>query len=72
LLQNILDIWNVSIVADGSNVLKIQDVADGTLPNNTTRPQSLLGSLSGFPGSEIQRFRGAPAILDADIPRTSA
>ena len=80
MLQNILDIWNVaresnvlkvSIVADGSNVLKIQDVADGTLTNNTTRQRSLLGSLSEFPGSEIQRFRGAPAILDAES-RTSA
>ena len=74
MLQNILDIWNVahesnvlkvSIVADGSNVLKIQIVADGTLPNNTTRPQSLLGSLSALRDSEIQRFRGAPVILDA-------
>ena len=64
MLQNILDIWNV---ADGTNVLKVSIVADGTLPNNTTRPQSLLGSLSGFPGSEIQRFRGAPVILDAGI-----
>jgi len=74
MLQNILDIWNVahesnvlkvSIVADGSNVLKIQIVADGTLPNNTTRPQSLLGSLSAFRDSEIQRIRAAPVILDA-------
>ena len=56
LLQNILDIWNV---------------ADGTLPNNTTRPQSLLGSLSALRDSEIQRFRGAPGILDA-VSLTSA
>ena len=68
MLQNILDI---SFVADGSNVPKIQIVAHGTLPYNTTRPQSLLGSLSAFPGSEIQRFRGAPAILDA-VSLTSA
>ena len=62
LLQNIC---NVSFVADESNVPKIQDVADGTLTNNTTRPQSLLGSLSALRDSEIQRFRGAPVILDA-------
>ena len=50
--SNVLDI---PIVADGSNVLKIQDVADGTLTNNTTRPQSLLGSLSAFPVWDILR-----------------
>ena len=80
MLQNILDIWNVadesnvlkvSIVADGSNVLDIPIVADGTLPRYSPRQRSTLGSLSGFPGSEIQRFRGAPGILDA-VSRTSA
>ena len=60
-----------SDVAHESNVLNIPFVAHGTLPNNTTRPQSLLGSLSGFPSSEIQRFRAAPVILDA-VSRTSA
>ena len=64
MLQNIC---NVSFVADESNVLDIPIVADGTLPNNTTRPQSLLGSLSALRDSEIQRIRGAPAILDAGI-----
>ena len=50
------------------NVLDIPIVAHGTLTNNTTRQQSLLASLSAFPGSEILRIRGAPAtpaILDA-------
>jgi len=55
------------------NILDISFVAHGTLTNNTTRQQSLLGSLSAFPGSEIQRFRAAPAILDAEtrapVPR---
>ena len=54
-------------VAHESNVLNIPFVADGTLTNNTTRQWSLLGSLSAFPGSEIQRIRAAPAILDAGI-----
>ena len=64
---NRLNVLDIQIVAHGSNVPKIQDVAHGTLTNNTTRQQSLLGSLSAFPGSEIQRIRGAPAILDAGI-----
>ena len=68
MLQNILDIWNV---AHESNVLKVSIVADGTLPNNTTRPQSLLGSLSALRDSGTPKIRGAPAILDA-VSLTSA
>ena len=48
------------------NICNVSIVADGTLTNNTTRPQSLLGSLSALRDSEIQRIRGAPAILDAE------
>ena len=78
MLQNILDIsfvahesnvLDIPIVADGTNVPKIQDVADGTLPRYSPRQRSTLGSLSAFRDSEIQRFRGAPAILDAGIAR---
>ena len=52
MLQNILDIWNV---ADGSNVLKVSIVADGTLTKNTTRRRPVLGSLSAFPVWDILR-----------------
>ena len=61
---------NESNATDRLNVLNIWIVAHGTLTNNTTRQQSLLGSLSAFPGSETHRIRAAPvtpAILDADI-----
>ena len=75
MLQNILDIWNVtdesnvlkvSIVADESNVPKIQDVADGTLPRYSPRQRSTLGSLSAFRDLETSKIRGAPGILDAE------
>ena len=71
MLQNILDI---SFVADESNVLNIQIVADGTLTKNPTRRRPVIGSLSAFPVWDILRHVAhacAPAILDA-VSLTSA
>ena len=49
------NVLNISFVAHESNVLKVSIVAHGTLTNNTTRQQSLLGSLSAFPVWDILR-----------------
>ena len=72
---NRLNVLDIQIVAHGSNVPKIQDVAHGTLTKNITRQRPVLGSLSAFPGSGTHRIRAAPAtpaILDAETRAPSA